>query len=107
VADVSTVEGRGVLVQEARTLFGDQLHCLVNNVGFNIRKKAVDYSNDEYRRIMSTNLDSAFALCTALHGMLKKNNNMSSTEDRGASSVVNIGSVAGTCIGYLLYLLYV
>jgi Tropinone reductase 1 len=106
VADVSTEEGRGVLVQEAGTLFGDQLHCLVNNVGFNIRKKAVDYSNDEYRRIMSTNLDSAFALCTALHGMLKKKN-MSSTEDGGASSVVNIGSVAGTCIGYLLYLLYV
>ena len=106
VADVSTEEGRGVLVQEAGTLFGDQLHCLVNNVGFNIRKKVVDYSNDDYRRIMSTNLDSAFALCTALHGMLKKKN-MSSTEEEGASSVVNIGSVAGTCIGYLLYLLYV
>ena len=100
VADVSTEEGRGVLVQQAGTLFGDRLHCLVNNVGFNIRKKAIDYSDDEYRRIMSTNLDSAFTLCTALHGMLKKKKKEegeSSTEDVGGSSVVNIGSVAGEC----------
>jgi len=43
---------------------------LVNNVGFNIRKKVLDYTDDDYSRIMSTNLDSAFALCKALHGMV-------------------------------------
>jgi len=95
VADVSTEEGRGVLVHEAETLFGDHLHCLVNNVGFNIRKKVLDYTDDDYSRIMSTNLDSAFALCKALHGMLKQSLSSLSSMQEGPASVVNVGSVAG------------
>jgi len=66
----------------------------VNNVGFNIRKKVLDYTDDDYSRIMSTNLDSAFVLCKALHGMLKQTSASSSMQE-GPASVVNVGSVAG------------
>ncbi len=86
VADVSTSEGRAVLVEATKNLFGDKVDSLVNNVGMNIRKKAVDFSEDEYSAVMRTNLDSCFHLCVAMHPLLAES-------ERG--SVVNIGSVAG------------
>ena len=49
-ADVSTEEGRRALVDFARKkLPGGTLDCLVNNVGTNIRKPTVDYSEEEVR----------------------------------------------------------
>lgn len=87
-ADVSTPEGRLELISRCNEIFGDELHCLVNNVGSNIRKKAIDYSVDDYEKIMKTNLESFFFLTLALHSKLKK---------CGKSSVVNVGSVAGGC----------
>ena len=35
----------------------------VNNAGRNIRKATVDITAEDYHTIMSTNLESAFALC--------------------------------------------
>lgn len=87
-ADVSTTEGRLKLVSECTTLFGEQCDCLVNNVGSNIRKKAVEYSEEEYDFVMKTNLQSCFYLSTAMYPLLKKS---------GMGAVVNVGSVAGGC----------
>lgn len=67
-------------------LNGQSLHGLVNNVGTNIRKKAVDYSEEEYNTVLRTNLDSAFRLSTLFYPLLKASS---------GSAVVNIGSVAG------------
>ncbi|MEW6305421.1 MAG: SDR family NAD(P)-dependent oxidoreductase [Verrucomicrobiota bacterium] len=39
------------------------LHILVNNAGINIRKPLVDYSLEEWRKVMDTNLTSAFLMC--------------------------------------------
>lgn len=98
---MSTEEGRQKLIAMALQLFGeDGIHCLVNNVGTNIRKKSQDYSVEEYRKIMDTNLDSAFLLSNSFYPYLKKNKN---------SAIVNIGSVAGMrnippksfCVTYL------
>jgi tropinone reductase I len=63
----------------------DRLDILINNAGTNIRKKAVDYDEDEYVRIRETNMDSVFDLCRRAHPLLRAS---------GAASVVNIGSVA-------------
>lgn len=96
VADVSTQQGRADLVAFCEAQFGDEgLDVLVNNVGSNIRKKAVEYSDAEYQKIMSTNLESAFCLSTALHPLLAA----VSLKSQGSrtASVVNIGSVAGGC----------
>jgi len=62
------------------------LDILVNNVGTNIRKKALEYSLDEYEFILNTNLTSTFDMCRKAYPWLK---------DSGAGSVVNISSVAG------------
>jgi len=86
VADLSTSTGREALVGEAQRCFGGRLDCLVNNVGSNIRKKAIEFSEADYNKVMQTNLDSCFYLCTALHPMLKA---------APCASVVNMGSVSG------------
>ncbi len=61
-------------------------HILVNNVGRNISKPALDYKEDEWREIFETNLFSSFELCRALHPHLARH---------GQASIVNIGSVSG------------
>ena len=62
------------------------LHILVNNVGTNIRKKAVDYDSAEFDYLMRTNFGSIWELTRILHPYLKAAH---------GSSIVNIGSVAG------------
>lgn len=84
-ADVSTASGRAQVLAAIQQL-GNGLHMLVNNVGTNIRKPTVDYSEDEYRRLMATNLESAWELSRDVQPLLAAT---------GAGSIVNISSVAG------------
>ncbi len=63
-----------------------KLDILVNNVGTNIRKKTIEYSYDEFDKIIHTNLRSAFELSKSLYPLLKK-------PEQG--NIVNISSVAG------------
>eukprot|EP01038_Epipyxis_sp_PR26KG_P013347 gene13347-17903_t len=88
VADVSESTGREVLLKKTSEVFGESVDCLINNVGTNIRKKAVEYNIDEYNKIMNTNLISCFQLTQDMHRFLK-----ASTK----GSVINISSVAGGC----------
>lgn len=62
------------------------LSLLVNNVGTNIRKPTLDYSEDEYRFLIETNVISAFELCRLAHAQLA---------EHGAAAIVNVGSVSG------------
>jgi Tropinone reductase 1 len=84
-ADLSTPEGRAAVLRHLEES-GVGLDLLVNNVGTNIRKAAVDYTTEEYERVISTNLTSAFELTRAAHALLKS---------RPGSSVVNVASVSG------------
>jgi tropinone reductase I len=84
-ADVATEAGRGALL-EALPASWDRLDVLVNNVGTNIRKRALAYSDEEYRHIFETNVTSAWALSRALHPRLAA---------ARAASLVMVGSVAG------------
>jgi len=85
-ADVSTAEGRSAVLRRVEES-GARLDALVNNVGTNIRKPAVEYTTEEYERIVSTNLTSAFELTRAAHALLKA--------AREGASVVNVSSVSG------------
>ncbi len=84
-ADVATFNGRQAIVEQVNKVLGG-LDILVNNVGTNIRKKALDYTEDEYNSIFQTNLTSVFEMCRLTYPLLKAADN---------SSIVNIGSVAG------------
>ncbi len=84
-ADVAKSEGRQAIFEQVGETLGG-LDILVNNVGTNIRKKAVDYTLDEYEFLLQTNLTSVFEMSRLAHPWLKNGEN---------SSIVNIGSVAG------------
>eukprot|EP01039_Chlorochromonas_danica_P005875 gene5875-6470_t len=90
VADVSTEDGRHSLVDAVHHHWSSHpIDGLINNVGTNIRKRAIEYSEDEYDRIMHTNLKSSFLLTQCFYDQLRKG--------RVGAAVINIGSVAGGC----------
>ena len=41
------------------------MQILINNAGTNIRKNLVDFSMDEWRTVLDTNLTSVFLMCRA------------------------------------------
>lgn len=85
VADVSVKADRLNLFDDVSKVW-DEIDILVNNVGTNIRKKAIEYTDSEYESVIQTNMHSTFAMCQESYKLLKK----SST-----GAVVNIISVGG------------
>lgn len=73
------------IIQQVTTIWG-KLDILVNNAGINIRKKAEEYSFQEYQEIMQTNLASAFKMCQLAYPLLKKSMQ---------GNIVNIASISG------------
>lgn len=85
-AEVSETEGRSVVLRRLEES-GAALDILVNNVGTNIRKAAVDYGQEEYAHIVATNMTAAFELTRGAHALLKS--------AQAGASVVNVSSVSG------------
>jgi 2-deoxy-D-gluconate 3-dehydrogenase len=71
------------MVDEAARRLG-RLDILVNNAGINIRKTPQDYTPAEWRRVIDTNLTSAFIASQAAYPHMKAG---------GAGKIVNIGSM--------------
>ncbi|UXI69129.1 SDR family oxidoreductase [Tahibacter amnicola] len=65
---------------------GTSLSVLVNNVGTNVRKATLDYTEAEYRGLIETNVISAFELCRLAYPQLA---------EHGSAAIVNVGSVSG------------
>ena len=61
-----------------------RLDILVNNAGINIRKQPQEYTLDDWRRVMDTNLTSAFVCSQAAYPEMLKN---------GGGKIINIGSM--------------
>lgn len=83
--DLNNADFRNDLVKRVSENWG-KLDVLVNNVGTNIRKKFVDYSEEEIRQLFETNLFCMMELTHACYPLLQKS---------GHASVINIASVAG------------
>lgn len=106
VADVSTSAGREAVMVKVKEMVEEpdsanvgKLDILVNNVGTNIRKKTVEYTEDELEFILGANFKSMFELTKLCHPYLKRDKVDGECYCDGTSSIVNIGSVAGvTCI---------
>ena len=86
-ADVSTPDGRSAVRAQVDSHWRS-LDILVNNVGTNIRAPTLEYSIDELRKLMATNVESAFGLCQLMHPLLRAS--------RGA--IVNVSSIASRTI---------
>jgi len=79
---LSEADCRNVVKETAKQL--GRLDILVNNAGINIRKQPQEYSLEEWRRVIDTNLTSAFACSQAAYPEMKK---------AGAGKIINIGSM--------------
>lgn len=84
-ADVSDAGSRKQVVHRAGELW-DKLDILVNNVGTNIRKRTMDYSDEEVDYLLNFNLKSTYDMCRQVYPLLVK---------AKQGSIVNISSVAG------------
>ena len=82
-ADVSDEDSVRELERAVHAALGP-LSILVNNAGINIRKPMTEYSLEEWRRVLDTNLTSVFLLCRSFVPPMK---------GQGYGRVINIGSM--------------
>ncbi|MFQ5898062.1 MAG: SDR family NAD(P)-dependent oxidoreductase [Candidatus Methylomirabilia bacterium] len=82
-ADVASEESVTALMEATLVHFG-RLDILVNNAGINIRKSPQEYSFDEWRLILDTNLTSAFLCSRAAYPHLVS---------AGGGKIINVGSM--------------
>lgn len=64
VADVTVEENVRRLESEVSGQLG-RVQILINNAGINIRKNLIDFSLEEWRSVLDTNLTSVFLMCRA------------------------------------------
>ncbi|WP_455385903.1 SDR family NAD(P)-dependent oxidoreductase [Acidihalobacter prosperus] len=94
-ADVSDAAQVARLIGEAEAHFG-AVDVLVNNAGILLEKPFLDMSEEDWDRVLNTDLKSVFLCCrAALPGMLK----------RGRGCIVNVASELGYLgrAGYAAY----
>jgi NAD(P)-dependent dehydrogenase (short-subunit alcohol dehydrogenase family) len=80
--DVSSQDSVAKLAEEVERAFG-RCDILVNNAGIYPRKKFLEMSYEDWRKVMSVNLDAAFFTCRAFVPGMK---------ERGWGRVVNMSS---------------
>jgi len=82
-ADVTDQTACRALIKTALARFG-RLDILVNNAGTNIRKQPQEYTLEEWKTVLDTNLTSAFLCSQAAYPVLLKS---------GGGKIINIGSM--------------
>lgn len=71
------------LAEQVLARFG-AAHILVNNAGVNVRQPITEFTLDEWRRVLDTNLTGAFLVCRAFVPHLKR---------RGYGRILNLTSI--------------
>ena len=61
-ADVAEEEQVHKLERDVTGAFG-KIHILINNAGINVRKPIVEFTLEEWHRVMNTNVTSVFLMC--------------------------------------------
>ncbi len=82
-ADVTDSGQVDRLVHATLDAFG-KVDILVNNAGVNLRGNVEEFSDDEWRRLMATNLDSVFFTCRAIAPHMKQ---------RRSGRILNVSSM--------------
>ncbi len=83
VADVTSEEDVRALERDVIQRFG-AVDILVNNAGVNVRKNCTDFTLDEWRHVLDTNLTGAFLMCRSFVPYMK---------GRGYGRVLNLASI--------------
>ncbi|MEO6523112.1 MAG: SDR family oxidoreductase [Mucilaginibacter sp.] len=84
VCDLSNITAVPALVAEITAEY-PQIDILVNNAGINLKKHFVDVTDEEFQRIVQTNMNAVFAISREVtKGMLAT----------GAGCIINISSMA-------------
>ena len=81
--DVCERESVDAMVESVVAHYG-RIDILVNNAGTNVRKRPEDLSEDEWRLVLNTNLDSAFRCSVACYPAMKA---------AGGGKILNNGSM--------------
>jgi NAD(P)-dependent dehydrogenase (short-subunit alcohol dehydrogenase family) len=82
-ADVSEEEQIRKLEHDVIGAFNG-VHILINNAGINLRKPLVEFTLEEWRRVLDTNLTSVFQMCRSFVPHMK---------GRGYGRVINMASM--------------
>jgi len=81
--DVTSEAEVARLAGAVREKFGG-VDIIINNAGVNVRKPMTEFTLEEWRRVMDTNLTGAFLACRALVPLMK---------GRGGGRVINLTSI--------------
>jgi NAD(P)-dependent dehydrogenase (short-subunit alcohol dehydrogenase family) len=84
-ADVTQEDRVRELEQSVTQRFG-RISILINNAGMNLRKPITDFSLDEWRTVIDTNVTSTFLMCRAFVPQMK---------GAGYGRIINMTSIMG------------
>ena len=82
VVDVTQEAQVRGMEEQIQARFG-HVDILVNNAGINVRKPLVDFTLDEWNKVLDSNLTSAFLMCRSFVPMMR---------GRGYGRIINIAS---------------
>jgi NAD(P)-dependent dehydrogenase (short-subunit alcohol dehydrogenase family) len=82
-ADVLEEDQIRKLERDVTAAFND-VHVLINNAGINLRKQLVDFTLEEWRRVVDTNLTSVFLMCRSFVPLMK---------GKGYGRIINMASM--------------
>ncbi|KAK7312450.1 hypothetical protein VNO77_36321 [Canavalia gladiata] len=97
VCDVASSADREKLIARVSSQFNGKLNILVNNVGTNILKGTLDYTEEDFSFLVNVNLGSAFHISQLAHPLLKASE---------SASIIFISSIAGSVsinVGSVVY----
>jgi 3-oxoacyl-[acyl-carrier protein] reductase len=84
--DIRELDSWGVLLQDVRAAFGDDVHALVNNAARTEVRSFWEIDVKEWDDVLTTNLRGTYLGCRVVGAYLR---------DRGEGRIVNLASVAG------------
>ena len=84
-ADVSNEEQVRKLERDVASAFG-KVHILINNAGINVRKPLVEFTLEEWQRVLNTNLTSVFLMCRSFIPHMKESR---------YGRIINMSSIMG------------